>query len=88
MAIEASAAAIAMINMVKKNPCSWCGNRYLLKITKLIFTAFSISSIDIRMVIILRRKINPYTPVKNMNELIINRYLMEIVNVILFVFFL
>src|SRR5688572_11918339 len=65
IATAASAAAIAIINMVKKMPSSLSGYRYLLKRTKLIFTLFNINSIDINMVIMLRRVNKPYMPMKN-----------------------
>ena len=65
MATAASAAAIVIINKVKKIPFSLSGYRYLLKATKLMFTLFSISSIYISMVIRLRLVNKPYMPVKN-----------------------
>src|SRR6185436_2637026 len=65
MAIAASAAAIVIINMVKKMPSSFSGYRYLLNTTKFIFTLFNISSTDISMVIMLRRVNKPYMPMKN-----------------------
>ncbi len=64
MAIAASAAAMVMINMVKKMPSNFSGYRYLLKTTKLMFTLFRISSIDISIVIRLRRVNKPYMPIK------------------------
>src|SRR6185436_13908572 len=65
IATAASAAAIVIINMVKKMPSSLSGYRYLLNTTKFILTLFSISSIDISMVIMFRRVNKPYMPMKN-----------------------
>ena len=65
IATAASAAAIVIINMVKKMPSSLSGYKYLLNTTKLMFTLFSISSIDISIVIMLRRVNKPYMPMKN-----------------------
>ena len=65
IATAASAAAIVIINMVKKMPSSLSGYRYLLNTTKFMFTLFSINSIDISIVIIFRRVNRPYMPIKN-----------------------
>ena len=65
MATAASAAAIVIINMVKKMPSSLSGYKYLLNTTKFMFTLFNINSIDISMVIIFRRVNKPYMPMKN-----------------------
>src|SRR4030095_4476299 len=65
IATAASAAAIVIINMVKKMPSSLSGYRYLLNTTKFMFTLFSINSIDSSIVIILRRGKKPYIPIKN-----------------------
>lgn len=73
IAIAASAAAMAMMNSEKNKPSVLPGYRYLLKMTKLIFTLFNISSIDISMVIIFRRVKNPYTPIKNKAVLTIKK---------------
>ena len=74
IATAASAAAIAMIIRVKKCPCRFCGYRYLLNVTKFIFTELSISSIDISMVIRFLRVRNPYIPIKNISVLMIRKY--------------
>ena len=71
MATAASAAAIAIINMVKKIPSSLSGYKYLLNTTKLMFTLFNNNSTDMSMVIILRLVNNPYMPMKN-NAVLIN----------------
>ena len=65
IATAASAAAIVMMKMVKKMPSSLSGYKYLLNATKLMFTLFSISSIDISIVIRFLRVNNPYMPIKN-----------------------
>src|SRR6187200_2748013 len=65
IATAASAAPIVIINMVKKMPSSLSGYRYLLNTTKFIFTLFNINSIDISIVIMLRRVNKPYIPIKN-----------------------
>ena len=70
MATAASAAAMEIIKIVKKTPSRFCGNRYLLKATKLMFTLFKMSSIDMRMVIMFLRVKNPYIPIKNKAVLI------------------
>ena len=54
IATAASAAAIVIINMVKKIPSSLSGYRYLLNTTKFIFTLFNINSIDISIVIAIK----------------------------------
>src|SRR5580658_3004574 len=64
MATAASAAAIVIIKIAKNIPLSRPGNKYLLNATKLIFTLFSISSIDISIVIMFLRVNNPYMPIK------------------------
>jgi hypothetical protein len=64
MATAASAAAIVIIKMAKKIPSILSGYRYLLNATKLMFTLFRISSMDMSMVIMFRRVKNPYMPVK------------------------
>src|SRR6187399_2985915 len=65
IATAASAAAIVIINKVKKIPSSLSGYRYLLNTTKFMFTLFNINSIDINIVIILRLVNKPYMPIKN-----------------------
>lgn len=74
MATAASAAAMAIINMLKNNPSSLWGHKYLLKAMKFRFTLFSISSILISMVMrfLLVRK--PNTPIKNSAVLINNKW--------------
>jgi hypothetical protein len=72
MATAASAAAMAIMKMVKNIPSNLSGYRYLLNATKLMFTLFNISSIDINMVIRLRRVNNPYMPMKN-NAVLTNK---------------
>ena len=72
IATAASAAAIVMMNIVKKMPSSLSGYRYLLNTTKFMFTLFNISSIDISIVIMLRRVNNPYMPMKN-NAVLTNK---------------
>src|SRR5436190_11561505 len=80
IATAASAAAIVIINMVKKMPSSLSGHKYLLNTTKFIFTLFSISSTDISIVIMLRRVNKPYMPIKNnavlTNNIWLNRTLL------------
>jgi hypothetical protein len=51
IATAASAAAIAMINIVKNNPSSLSGHRYLLNAIKFKFTLFNINSTLINIVI-------------------------------------
>jgi hypothetical protein len=65
MATAASAAAIVMINKEKNKPSNLSGNKYLLKATKLIFTLFNMSSMDMSMVIIFLLVNKPYIPIKN-----------------------
>src|SRR5258705_1456686 len=65
MATAASAAAIVIINMVKKMPSSLSGYKYLLNKKKFMFTLLNINSIDISIVIILGRVNKPYMPIKN-----------------------
>jgi hypothetical protein len=65
MATAASAAAMVIMNKEKNNPSNLSGNKYLLKATKLIFTLFNMSSMDMSMVIIFLLVNNPYIPMKN-----------------------
>ena len=65
MATAASAAAMAIINMVKNTPSSLSGHRYLLNAIKFRFTLFNINSTLISMVIKFLRVKKPYTPIKN-----------------------
>jgi len=65
MATAASAAAMAIINMVKNNPSILFGHRYLLKAIKFRFTLFNINSILISIVTRFLLVKNPYTPIKN-----------------------
>ncbi len=64
IATAASAAAIAIINMVKNNPSNLSGQRYLLNAMKFRFTLFNINSTLSNIVIkfLLVRK--PKTPIK------------------------
>src|SRR6187431_1839339 len=90
IATAASAAAIVIINMVKKMPSSLSGYRYLLNTTKFIFTLFNINSIDISIVIMLRRVNKPYIPIKN-KAVLTNRICdigMSVINLQLFLFLL
>src|SRR5215203_2689099 len=90
IATAASAAAIAIINMVKKIPSSLSGYRYLLNTTKFMFTLFNINSIDISIVIMLRRVNKPYMPIKN-KAVLTNRKCdmgMSVINLRLFLFLL
>lgn len=64
MATAASAAAMAMMNNVKKTPSSLLGYKYLLKAIKLMFALFRISSTDISIVIKFRLVNKPYIPIK------------------------
>jgi hypothetical protein len=82
MATAASAAAMAIMISVKKCPCKFCGKRYLLKATKLIFTELRISSIDMSIVIRFLRVRKPYIPIKNIRVLIIRKYCNGMVPVI------
>jgi hypothetical protein len=65
IATAASAAAIAIIKMVKNKPSILFGHRYLLKAIKFRFTLFSINSILMSMVTRFLLVKNPYTPIKN-----------------------
>src|SRR6185436_19459817 len=88
IATAASAAAIVIINMVKKMPSSLSGYRYLLNTTKFMFTLFSINSIDISIVIMLRRVNKPYMPIKN-KAVLTNKICdigMSVINLQLFLF--
>src|SRR4030095_8309556 len=90
IATAASAAAIVIINMVKKMPSSLSGYRYLLNATKFMFTLFNINSIDINIVIMLRRVNKPYIPIKN-KAVLTNRICdigMSVINLQLFLFLL
>src|SRR5436190_17388957 len=90
IATAASAAAIVIINMVKKMPSSLSGYRYLLNTTKFIFTLFNINSIDISIVIMLRRVNKPYMPIKN-NAVLTNKKCdigMSVINLQLYFFLL
>lgn len=64
MATAASAAAIAIMNMVKKSPSNLFGQRYLLNAIKFKFTLFNISSMLMSMVTKLRLVKKPNTPIK------------------------
>src|SRR6187399_186242 len=90
IATAASAAAIVIINMVKKMPSSLSGYRYLINTTKFMFTLFNINSIDISIVIMLRRVNKPYMPIKN-KAVLTNRKCdmgMSVINLQLFLFLL
>src|SRR5687768_7353015 len=80
IATAASAAAMVIINREKNTPFNLSGYRYLLNATKLMFTLFNISSIDISIVMRLRRVNNPYMPIKNRavltNKICVNGMLM------------
>jgi hypothetical protein len=65
IATAASAAAIVMINKEKNKPSNLSGDKYLLNATKLIFTLFNMSSMDMSMVIKFLLVNNPYMPMKN-----------------------
>lgn len=65
MPTAVSAAAIAIIKMVKNKPSILSGHKYLLKAMKLRFTLFNINSILIKMVIRFLLVKKPYTPIKN-----------------------
>ena len=73
MATAASAAAIAMIKMVKKSPSILFGQRYLLKAIKFRFTLFNISSMLISMVTRFLLVKKPNTPMKNSAALMNNK---------------
>ena len=64
MATAASAAAMVIINIVKKIPDKFCGYKYLLNATKFILTLLSISSSDIKIVIRFLLVKKPYMPIK------------------------
>jgi hypothetical protein len=64
IATAASAAAIAIMNMVKNNPSILFGHRYLLNAIKFRFTLFRISSILISIVTKFLLVKKPYTPIK------------------------
>jgi hypothetical protein len=64
MATAASAAAIVIMNMVKKTPSNLSGWRYLLNAMKLMFTLFNINSTAINIVIIFLLVNSPYIPIK------------------------
>src|SRR5258706_15345389 len=70
MATAASAAAIAIMNMVKNNPSILCGHKYLLNAIKLRFTLFNINSTLMSIVIRFLLVKKPYTPIKNSAALI------------------
>ena len=73
MAMAASAAAMAIIKTEKNKPSLFSGYMYLLNTTKLMFTLFRISSIDMSMVIIFLLVKKPYTPIKNKAVLTIKK---------------
>ena len=60
-----SAAANAIMNMVKMAPCNKFGYKYVFISTKFIAAAFKINSIDSNTVIKFSLVKNPYTPIKN-----------------------
>jgi hypothetical protein len=72
MATAASAAAMVIINKEKNKPSNLSGNKYLLNATKLIFTLFNMSSMDMSIVIKFLLVNNPYIPMKN-NAVLTNR---------------
>src|SRR3990170_1095339 len=57
-----SAAATVITKMAKMSPVNCSGDRYTAKAMKLMLTACSISSTDIRMSTALRRASTPYIP--------------------------
>src|SRR2546423_14954357 len=57
-----SAAAMVITKTAKMMPVNCCGERYTAKAMKLILTACSISSTDIKMSTALRRASTPYIP--------------------------
>lgn len=73
MATAASAAAIAMIKMVKNNPSSLFGQRYLLNAIKLRLTLFNMSSILMSIVMRFLLVKKPNTPMKNNAALMNNK---------------
>jgi hypothetical protein len=72
MATAASAAAIAIMKMLKNNPSNLSGHKYLLNAIKFKFTLFNINSTLINMVIKFLLVKKPYTPIKNRAVLINN----------------
>jgi hypothetical protein len=72
MATAASAAAMAIIKMVKNNPSRRFGHRYLLNAIKFRLTLFRISSMLINIVIRFLLVKKPYTPIKKSAVLINN----------------
>lgn len=72
MATAASAAAMAMINMVKNNPSNLFGQRYLLNAIKFRLTLFNINSTLMSMVMRFLLVKKPNTPMKNKAVLINN----------------
>src|SRR5579871_1804944 len=58
----ASAAATTITKIANTSPTSRSGARYTAKAMKLMLTAFSINSTDIRISTALRRASTPYTP--------------------------
>jgi hypothetical protein len=72
IATAASAAAMAIIKMVKNKPSNLSGHRYLLNAIKFRLTLFKISSTLISMVIKFLLVKKPYTPIKNRAVLINN----------------
>jgi hypothetical protein len=61
----ASAAATAIMKMVKNNPSILSGQQYLLNAMKFKFTLFKMSSILMSIVIRFLLVKKPYTPIKN-----------------------
>jgi hypothetical protein len=59
----ASAAATAITNTTKTWPIAFWSS--FENATRLMFTAFRISSIDMKMMMMLRRTITPMTPIMN-----------------------
>ena len=72
IATAASAAAIAIMKMVKNNPSSLSGHKYLLKAIKFRFTLFNTSSTLISIVTRFLLVKKPYTPIKK-RAVLINR---------------
>src|SRR5579864_7671049 len=68
----ASAAATTITKKTNTCPCSWPSKR--LKETKARLTALSISSMDMKMVRMLRLKINAITPNPNKTALSTRKY--------------
>ena len=69
IAIAVSAAAIAMAKIENIIPSICPGNKKRLNTAKLMSTALSISSIEMSIMSMFLRVINPYTPAKNMTKL-------------------